>query len=114
MHVEDLYTWFRKRGCSNYLIKELVGKVLRLTPSDENNGKKVNGVPLAVTNNPAFKNLFQGIIKNLQLLYPDEQVKKVFSPIPFVSCKSTGNLKRYLVRSKIYPIEAKVGSEVYE
>ena len=64
-----------------------------------------------MTYNPAFKNLFQVIRKNLQLLYADEEVKKVFSPAPFVSFRSTRNLKSYLVRSKIYPLERKVGSE---
>ena len=80
MHIEDLKTWFRKRGYSDYLIKEQVEKSLRLTPSDENNSKKVNSVSLVVTYNPAFKNLFQVIRKNVQLLYADEQFKKVFSP----------------------------------
>ena len=64
-----------------------------------------------MTYNPAFKNLSQVIRKNLQLLYVDEQVKKVFSPALFVSFRSTRNLKSYLVRSKIYPLERKVGSE---
>ena len=49
--------------------------------------------------------------KNLQLLYTDEEVKKVFSPVPFVSFSSTRNLISYLVRSKIYPLERKVSSE---
>ena len=75
-----------------------------------NNHKKVNGVPLVVTYNPLFKNLFQVIRKNLQL-YADEEVKKVLSPAPFVSLRSTRNLKSYLVWSKIYPLERKVGSE---
>ena len=111
MHVEDLKTWFHKSGCPQYLIKEQVEKVLRLTPSDENNTKEVNGVPLVVTYNPTFKILFQVIRKNLQLLYADEKVKKVFSPAPFVSFRSTRNLKSYLVRSNIYRFERKVGSE---
>ena len=107
MHVGDLKTWFRKRGYPDYLIKEQVEKALRLTPSDENNSKKVNGIPLVVTYNPAFKKLFQLIRKNLQLLYADKEIKKVFSPAPFVSFRGAINLKR----SKIYPLERKVGSE---
>ena len=55
--------------------------------------------------------MFRVIRKNLQLLYADEQVKKVFSPAPFVFFRITRNLKSYLVRSKIYPLERKVGSE---
>ena len=76
MHVENLKIWFRKRGYPNYLIKEKVEKALRLTPSDENNSKNVNGFQLVATYNPVFKNLFQVIRKNLQLLYADEEVKK--------------------------------------
>ena len=30
VHVEDLKIWFRKRGYPDYLIKEQVGKALRL------------------------------------------------------------------------------------
>ena len=48
-HVEDLKAWFRKRGYPDYVIKEQVEKTLRLTPTDENNSKKVNDVSLVVT-----------------------------------------------------------------
>ena len=54
MQVEDLKTWFHKRGYPDYLIKEQVEKNLRLTPTDENNGKKVNSVSLIVTYNPSL------------------------------------------------------------
>ena len=111
VHVEDLKIWFRKRGYTDYLIKEQAERALRVTPSDENNSKKVNGVSLVVTYNPAFKNLSQVIRKNLQLLYADEQVKKVLSPASFVSFRSTRNMKSNLVRSEIYPLERKIGSE---
>ena len=65
-------------GYPDYLVREQVERALRVTPSDENNSKKVNGISLVVTYNPAFKNLSQVIRKKLQLLYVDEQVKKVF------------------------------------
>ena len=107
-HFEDLRIWFHKRGYPDYLIKE---QVERTALCDENNSKKVNGVSLVVTYNPAFKNLSQVIRKNLQLLYADKQVKKVFSHAPFVSFSSPRNLKSYLVRSKIHSFERKVGSE---
>ena len=35
----------------------------------------------------------------------------MFSPAPLASFRSTGNLKCYLVRSKIYPLERKIVSE---
>ena len=59
MHVEDRKTWFRKRRYPDYFVKEQVEEALRLTPSDVNNSKKANGVPLVVPYNPVFKNLAQ-------------------------------------------------------
>ena len=108
VHVEDLKTRFCKRGYPDYLVKEQVEEALRLTPSGENNSEKVNGVPLVVTYNPAFKILFQVIRKNLQLLYAEEEVEKVFSPAPFASFRSARNWKSYLLRSKIYLLREKL------
>ena len=51
------------------------------------------------------------IRKNLELLQAHRQVKTVFSPAQFVSFRSKKNLKSYLVRSKIYPYERKIGSK---
>ena len=45
------------------------------------------------------------------MLHADKEVKKVFSAATFASFRSTRNLTSYLVRSKIYPLETKVGSE---
>ena len=51
------------------------------------------------------------MIKNLQLfLHSDCEVKRVFSPTPIVSCRSARKIKDFIVRSKLYPIEIKVGS----
>ena len=101
---------FRKRRYPDNFTKEQVEKTVGLTPRDENNSKNMSGVPSVVTYNLPFKNLCQMIKKNFQVLYADEQVKKVFSPTLFVSFRSTRNLKSYLVRSKTYPLERKVGS----
>ena len=38
----------------------------------------------------------------------------MFSPLPFVSFRSTRNLQSCLVRSKIYPLERKVASENFK
>ena len=67
-----------KKGYPDYLIKEQVVKAPGLTPNDENNSKKVNGVSLVVTYNLAFQNLLQVIRKNFQLLHADEEAKKMF------------------------------------
>ena len=76
MHVEDLKSWFRKRGYLDYLIKEQVEKALRLTQSDKNNSKEVNGVSLLVKY-PAFKNLFQ-VIKTFSYCMQTNRLRKCF------------------------------------
>ena len=68
VHVEDLKLRFPKKGYPEYLIKELVGKALRLTLSDDNNSKKVSSISLVVAYNPAFKILPRVRRKSLQLL----------------------------------------------
>ena len=54
VHVEDLKTWFHKRGNPGYLISEQVEKAIRLIPRDESNSKQENDVLWIVTYNPAF------------------------------------------------------------
>ena len=45
----------------------------------------------------------------LSFLYSDGEVQKVFSPPPIVSYRSARKIKDYIVRSKLYPVERKVG-----
>ena len=66
---------------------------------------------LVTTYHPRLKDLSSLIKRNLQYLYADEEVKKVFTPAQFVSFRSARNLKSFLVRSKVYPLERKTGSE---
>ena len=108
-HVKELKSWFSKRGYPDRIISEQVNRALRSEENvKERDGKhiKENGVPLQVTYNPNFKNLRILIRKNLQFLYADPETKRVFTPAPFVSFRSVRNL----VRSKVYPLERKVGS----
>ena len=71
---------------------------------------KENGVPLVLTYNPNFNNLSFLIRKNLQLLYADPETKRAFTSAPFVSFRSARSSKSFLVRSKVYLLERKVGS----
>ena len=75
---------------------------------------KEKGVPLAVTYDPNFKNLSFLIRKNLQFLYANPDTKRVFTPAPFVCFQSVRNLKSFLVRSKVYPLERKMGSAKFD
>ena len=112
-HLKELKNWFSKRG---YPAKEISDQVNRALRSEENvkekDGQhmKENGVPLVLTYNPNFNNLSFLIRKNLQLLYADPETKRAFTSAPFVSFRSARNSKSFLVRSKVYPLERKVGS----
>ena len=63
-----------------------------------------------VTYKPNFKNLSFLIGKNLQFFYAHPEIKRVFTPAPFISFRSVRNSKNFLVRFKVYPLERKVGS----
>ena len=44
-------------------------------------------------------------------IYQDEEVKRVFTPAPFVSIRTVRTLRTHLVRAKVYPVEERyVGS----
>ena len=50
------------------------------------------------------------ILKYLDLLYIDNEVKRVFTPKPIISFQSARKLSSYLVRAKRYPTERTIGS----
>ena len=57
-----------------------------------------------------FKVLQNITNKHLYLLYLNYEIKRVFTPKPMVSCRSSCKISSYLVRAKFYPIERTVGS----
>ena len=103
-----------QRGYPEHWIKDQVARAFQSASNNSaNNSKqfKETDVPLVTTYYPRLKDLSSLIKKNLQYLYADREVKKVFTPAPFVSFRSVRNLERFLVRSKFYPLDRKVGSE---
>ena len=95
--VGNLREYFRKRGYLEQLIKNQIAR------------EKETGIPLVTTYHPRLKDLSSLIKGNLQYLYADQEVKKVFTPVPFVSFRSARNLTSFLVKSKVYPLERKTG-----
>ena len=66
--------------------------------------------PVVVRYNPLLNSLEKGLSRNLNILYIDEEVKKVFYRRPMVSFRSVRKVSSYLVRAKVYPLEISVGS----
>ena len=50
------------------------------------------------------------ILKYLDLLYMDNEVKRMFTLKPMISFRSARKLNSYLVGAKLYPTERTVGS----
>ena len=63
-----------------------------------------------MTDHPKLKSTKNVILKYLDLLYMDNEVKRVFTPKPMISFRSARKLSSYLVRAKLYPTERTVGS----
>ena len=78
--------------------------------NSDNNSKQLKevGVPLVTTYHSRIRDLNSLIKVSLQYLYADQDVKKVFTPVPFVSFRSARNLKSYLVKLKVYPSDKKI------
>ena len=72
--------------------------------------KKSVGVLFVVTYHPHLKNISKIIKKHIKHLHADPEVRSVFTPLPFVFFRSVRNLRRHLVRSKLYSQEWKIGS----
>ena len=94
--IFNLKDSFLARDYPQKVVSEQINKVVfGKQPTCKDTSQQ--GAPFVATYHPKYKD-FGKLIKNLQLLlYSDSEVKRVFSPAP-------------IVRSKLYPIERKVGS----
>ena len=114
--MENLKGWFRQRGYPEQMIKDQVARAFQSVSNNSasnNKWEKETGVPLVSTYHSRLKDISSLIKGNLQYLYADQEVKKVFIPAPFVSSRSARKLKSFLVRAKVYSLDIKVGSEKY-
>ena len=68
------------------------------------------GVPFVLTYHTLFKSIAIIINKDLNLLYMDNEVEKVFTPKPMISFGRTRKMTSYLIRAKLYTEERTKGS----
>ena len=63
-HAKDLKGWFLRRGYSQRIVKEQMGRAFSLPlKHDAQQNKTESGVPLVVTYNPTFRNLSRTLSK---------------------------------------------------
>ena len=96
-------SWFQKRAYPDKVMDTELGKVIFSYRGSKSNGKN-KGIPFVVTYHPLLQDLSNIIRNNLNWLYTDDEVKKLFSPEPMVSFHSARKLSSYLVRAKLYPL----------
>ena len=110
-HISEMKTWFLRRGYPKNLVESEIKKFKFSHISNNKSQKRaLKRIPLVVTYHPLFNSLGKVLSKNLNILYMDEEVKKVFYPGPMVSFRSARKVSSYLVRAKVYPLERTVGS----
>ena len=104
-------SWFSVMGYPEYLIEPEMKKV-KFASKNRNTkrGESLKMVPFVVTYHPKLKSMKKVILKYLDALYMDNEVKRVFTPKPMISFRSARKLSSYLVRAKLYPTERIVGS----
>ena len=108
-NVEKLKHWFRERGYLEDMVNKDTKRSLE-TPSlgcskiSEISVLANGGIeePLVINYSLFLCRLGLVIRKNLCFLYQDEEVKKVFTPPPFVSFCSIRTIRSYPVRVKVY------------
>ena len=83
-HTTGMKLWFLNRGYSSWLINKQMQKVKHSHLNDRERAQKSQGVPLVINYHPLFKT-FDNIRKHLNLLYVNEEVKRVFTSWPMVS-----------------------------
>ena len=104
MHLQNTLQVYVPGLASMVIDDNQIRRVLESKPEQpfESRSKTGIGVPLVVTYHSRFYNLSNTIRKLFIYLYAEEQVKKVFTPAPFVSFRSIYNLRSNLVRAKVY------------
>ena len=108
-HFKDLKSWFCGRGYLQNMVTEQLARVRYRNREDilrtNDYVNKEIGVPLVVTYHPHLNALNKIIRRNLKHLYADQLVRSVFTPAPFISFRTTRNLRIHLVYSKLYPLK---------
>ena len=107
-HVSHMEEWFLARGYSEIVVNNQIDKVVFVR--DQSVKKNLeSGIPFITTYLCKVKELGKLNRDLLPFLYSNEEVQKIFSPPPIVSYRSARKIKDFIVRSKLYLVERKVG-----
>ena len=108
-HIREIKSWFRKRAYPDKIIDKELGKVSFSYRGSKSN-RKNKGIPFAFTYHPLLRELSNIIRSNLNWLYADDEVKKLFSLGTMVLFRSARKVSSYIVRAKPSPLVRDIGS----
>ena len=115
VNINKLEDWLRERGYPEEIVDKEKKRALESSIGNFNNrsknitrGDRQKGIQLVVTFNPFLCHLGQTIRKNIFLLYQYKEVKRVFTPTPFVPFHTARTLRTHLVGAKVYPVEERL------
>ena len=108
IHVSRKKEWFLFRDYHGIVVNNQTDNVV--FPRAQSFQKALgSGIFFVTTSHRKVKELGKLIRDLIPFLHSDEEARKVFSPPPMVSYRSARKIKYYIVRSKLYLAERKVG-----
>ena len=107
--LEKMRSWFLVRGYTKDLIESEVKKVsFKSKNRNTKRGKSLKAVAPVMSYHLKLKSMNKVILKSLDLLYMDNESKRVPTPKPVISFRR--KLSSYLAKAKLYSTENTVGS----
>ena len=103
-------TWFLRKGYPKNLVESVKKVKFSHVSNSKSQKRTLKIILLVVTYHPLLNSLGKVLSKNLNILYMNDKVKKVFYPEAMVSFRSASKVSSYLVTAKLYPLERTVGS----
>ena len=113
-HLESMKSWYEVRGYPNKSVEQEMEKVKLLKKGNmvrQRDPRK--GVTVVLTYHTLFKSMGKIINKNLNLLYMDNEVEKLFTPKPMTSFRNARKiavirLDRNYIQKKVLKVPLSV------
>ena len=113
-HLESMKSWYEVRGYPNKSVEQEMEKVKLLKKGNtvrQRDPRK--GVTVVLTYHTLFKSMGKIINKNLNLLYMDNEVEKLFTPKPMTSFRNARKiavirLERNYIQKKVLKVPLSV------
>ena len=105
-YISEMKTWFLRQSYPKNLAESEKKKVKFWHAfNNKSRNRALKRIPLVPTHHPLLDSLVKVLSRNFNILYMDEEVKKMLYPGPMVSFQSARKVSCCLVRTKVYPLE---------